>query len=176
LEKEYQDNEKQLILGSKEREFEQWKQQFWSPTRDHLFAELEKVFAEYTVLEDLLKAAVDTAPGQVSRIKLDVLDAVRALEQVVDLRDQVGYEGLDKLEDEIRQREHDLKVQAALDAAERAGTWGTSEIVSPGCLRAVPLHNLTLSRSWIRRRTFRMPKQSKNASKAKFSANCLSTS
>ena len=130
LEKEYQDNEKQLIRENKEREFEKWKQQFWSPARDHLFAELEKVFAEYVLLEDLLKTEVGTAPGQVPRIKLDVLEAVRALEQLADLRDRVGYEGLDKLEDEIRQRDHDLKVQATLDAAERAGTWGTSEFVS----------------------------------------------
>lgn len=139
LEKEYQDNEKRLTQDNKEREFEQWKQQFWGPTRDHLFAELEKVFAEYTVLEDLLKTQVGTAPGQVPRIKLDALGAVRALEQVADLRDRVGYEGLDKLEDEIRQRDHDLKVQAALDAAERAGTWGTSEIVSLGCLLPMDL-------------------------------------
>jgi len=142
LEKEYQDNEKQLIQDIKERELEQWKQQFWSPARDHLFTELEKVFAEYTILESLLKAEVGTAPGQGPRIKLDALDAVRALERIADLRDRVGYEGLDKLEDEVRQRDHDLKVQTALDAAERAGTWGTSEIVGPSCLWTTP-HPLT---------------------------------
>jgi hypothetical protein len=105
------------------------------PARDHLFTELEKVFAEYAILEGLLKTEVGTAPGQVPRIKLDALEAVRALEQIADLRDRVGYEGLDDLEDEVRQRDHDLKVEAALDAAERAGTWGTSEIVSlsPQC-------------------------------------------
>jgi len=130
LEKEYQDYEKQLIQENKRQEFEKWKQQFWSPARDHLFTELEKVFAEYTILEGLLKTEVGTAPGQVSRIKLDVLEAVRSLEKIADLRDRVGYEGLDNLEDEVRQRDHDLKVEAALDAAERAGTWGTSEIVS----------------------------------------------
>jgi hypothetical protein len=133
LEKEYQDHEKQLIRENKESEFEQWKQQFWSPARDHLFTELEKVFAECAILEGLLKTEVGTAPGQVHRLKLDALEVVRALEQVVDLRDRVGYEGLDNLEDEVRQRDHDLKVGAALDAAERAGTWGTSEFVSRGC-------------------------------------------
>ena len=130
LEKEYQDNEKQLIQENKQREFEQWKQQFWSPARDHLFAELEKVFAEYAILEGLLKTEIGTAPGQVPRIKLDALEAVRALEQIADLRDRVGYEGLDNLEDEVRQRDHDLRVETALDAAEKAGTWGLSEIVS----------------------------------------------
>ena len=133
LENLYQYDEKQLIGEDKEREFEQWKQQFWSPARDHLFDELEKVFAEYAILEGLLKSDVGTAPGQVPRIKLDTLEAVRALEQVADLRDQVGYEGLDNLEDEVRQKDHDLKVDTALDAAERAGTRGTSEIVSRSC-------------------------------------------
>jgi hypothetical protein len=134
LEKEYQDHEKQLILENKERELYQWKRQFWSPARDHLFAELEKAFAEYAILEGLLKTEAGTAPGQVPRIRLDVLETVRALEQVADLRDRVGYEGLDNLENEIRQKEYELKVQAALDGAERAGSWGTSEFVSrTGC-------------------------------------------
>ena len=133
LEKEYQDYGKQLIRENKRHEFEQWKQQFWSPARDHLFTELEKVFSEYAILEGLLKTKVGTAPGQVPRIKLDALEAVRALEQMADLRDRVGYEGLDNLEDEVRQRDHDLNVEAALDAAESAGTWGTSEIVSHSC-------------------------------------------
>lgn len=174
LEKEYQDYEKQLIRENKECEFEQWKRQFWSPARDHLSAELEKVFAEYAVLEGLLKTEVGTATVQVTRVKLDALEAVRALEQVADLRDRVGYEGLDNLEDEIRQREHDLKVQAALDAAERAGAWGTSEFVS----RTVrgPSFDLSLPRSWTRRRSSGMQRQNKNALKAKFNANRLSTS
>ena len=133
LEKEYQDYEKQLTRENKEREFERWKQQYWGPARDHLFAELEKVFAEYAILEGLLKTEVGTAPGQVPRIKLDALEAVRALEQIADLRDRVGYEGLDDLEDEVRQRDNALKVEATLDAAERGGTWGTSEIVSHRC-------------------------------------------
>lgn len=170
LEKEYQDNEKQLIRENKQREFEQWKQQFWSPARDHLFTELEKVFAEYAILEGLLKTEVGTVPGQVARIKLDALEAVRALEQIADLRDRVGYEGLDDLEDEVRKRDHDLKVEAALDAAEKAGTWGTSEIVSRSCSVHASAHSF-FSRSWTRRRNSRILKPSKNALEARFNAD-----
>lgn len=168
LEKEYQNYEKQLIRENKRREFEQWKQQFWSPARDHLFTELEKVFREYTILEGLLKTEVGTAPGQVPRIKLDALEAVRALEQIADLRDRVGYEGLDNLEDEVRQR--DLKVEAALDAAGSAGTRGTSEIVSRSCSVHPSAH------SWTRGTNSRILKQSRNALEARFNANRLSTS
>ena len=174
LEKEYQDYEKQMIRENKGREFEQWKQQYWSPARDHLFTELEKVFAEYAILEDLLKTEVGTAPGQVPRIKLDALEAVRALEQIADLRDRVGYEGLDDLEDEVRKRDHDLKVEATLDAAEKAGTWGTSEFVSRSC-SIHPSAHIT-SRSWTRRRNSGILKQSMNALEARFNADRLFTS
>ncbi|KIM32218.1 hypothetical protein M408DRAFT_41689, partial [Serendipita vermifera MAFF 305830] len=115
LEEEYKQQESRIRQQESSRKHQEYCQTFLDPAKEHILAAFAELHPLYAELERILEDD--------DNLELDVVRAVRALEEVSDLMEQ-GMTELENMEDDRRNREFELQRQIITDDTSRSDPWG----------------------------------------------------